>query len=872
MAAGPMGRASDQSSNAGGGGGRRRRRGRGHKRGGRGRPGGEAAPEVDVSSLPEPKNETERAARRIGIRQMHPEQESGINAALEGSDVLMVLPTGFGKSAVYQILSMLMPKPVVLVSPLLALLRDQHEKLIKYQVPCVRLDGTVRGKARAEALERIKQGGPLLVMTTPETLGSDAFAEVIQESGISLAAIDEAHCISEWGYDFRPAYQRLGERLRAFGAPPLIALTATATEKVREDIVRFLGMRDHKVVASSPHRSNLAFEVMICRDTTARLRALARLAQRLRRPGIIYCTTTREVDTVYAMLMKLGIPAHRYHGKMNAGERNTQQELFMKTGRRTVMVATSAFGLGIDKPDIRYVVHQQSPASLEQYVQEAGRGGRDGAKSNCILLYDPEDRTTHEALLGRSRLRPEQLYRLGRALSAWAGEGRTPDVPSLALSAELGDRATTALLVPIEEAEIIEFDEHNVVVKIPPEEVAARVKSLAGQFENLRTQDSRRLDSLADYANNSDCRATYLRSYFGEDDGEPCGLCDTCRGRPERPSTFFQAIAAPPKRGKKRGRGGKGGKPETGRGDRSRKKRAGGGQPQRGQKAQGDQQQQRQQPRDRQPRDQQPRDLQARDLQPRDQQAQEGQPGGSKRSRRNRRRRRRGGQGRGPGQGSDAANTQGQANTQAPSSAQQSSQAQAGNRAPRPSRPPRTGAPSAPATATPAATQPAPVAAPVAKKVAAKKRTVAATPASAAPKAVSATAKKASTAKEAAKKTVAKKAVAAKTVSKKVVAKAAPAAKAPAAKKSVAKKTVAKKVATTAKKAVAKKATAKKAPVKKAPAKKVAAKAKTTTVAAKKAPAKKAPAKKVTAKKTAAKKTPAKKVTAKKAAKKTPKA
>ena len=165
---------------------------------------------------------------------------------------------------------------------------------------------------------------------------------MISKSGISLAAIDEAHCISEWGYDFRPAYQRLGERLRAFGAPPLMALTATATEKVREDIVRFLGMRDPRVVSSSPHRSNLAFEVMLCRDTTARLRALARLAQRLRRPGIVYCTTTREVDTVYAMLMKLGIPAHRYHGKMSAGDRNAQQELFMKPGRRTVMVATSA--------------------------------------------------------------------------------------------------------------------------------------------------------------------------------------------------------------------------------------------------------------------------------------------------------------------------------------------------------------------------------------------------------------------------------------------------------------------------------------------------------------------------------------------------
>jgi len=552
MTAGPVGQAIEEPAAATGQG-RRRRRGRGSKRSTRGSAGvGDASPAAAPDG--EPADDIDRAARRLGIRKLYPEQQSGVQAALDEEDVLMVLPTGFGKSAIYQVPSMILPKPVVLVSPLLALLRDQHEKLIKHEIPCVRLDGTVRGKARTEALARIKKGGSLLVMTTPETLGSEPFAEVISKSGISLAAIDEAHCISEWGYDFRPAYQRLGERLRAFGAPPLMALTATATEKVRADIVRFLGMRKPKVVASSPHRSNLAFEVLHCANT-ARLRALARLAQRLRRPGIIYCTTTREVDTVYAMLMKLGIPSHRYHGKMTSTERNAQQELFMRPGRRTVMVATSAFGLGIDKPDIRYVVHQQSPASLEQYVQEAGRSGRDGQKSNCILLHDPEDRTTHEALLSRSRLRPDQLYRLGRALSAWAGENRTPDLAALALSAELGDRATNALLVPIEEAGIIEFDDQNVVVKIPAAEVEERVSSLAGQFENLRTQDSRRLDSIADYAANTQCRAMYLRSYFGEDDGEVCGLCDICRGRPERPATFFQAIAAPPRRGKKRRRG-----------------------------------------------------------------------------------------------------------------------------------------------------------------------------------------------------------------------------------------------------------------------------------------------------------------------------
>ena len=523
------------------------------------------------------------AARRLGIQRLYPEQERAIREVLDARDVLIVMPTGFGKSACYQAPSMLLPKPVVLISPLLALLKDQHEKLIKYNVPCVRIDGTVRGKARAEAMERIARGGSLLVMTTPESLGSEEMHHVLTKSGISLAAIDEAHCISEWGFDFRPAYLRLGETLRKLGRPPLLALTATATEKVRTDIVRFLGMRTPTIVASSPHRSNLAFEVLDCREA-ARLRALARLAQRLRRPGIIYCSTTRDVDTVYTILMRLGIPSHRYHGKMAAGDRVKQQAMYMKPGRRTVMVATSAFGLGIDKPDIRYVVHQQSPASLEQYVQEAGRAGRDGAKANCILLHDSSDRTVHEALLSRSRLRPDQLYKLGSALAAWAAEGRTPTIDALALSADLGERPTNALLATLEEAGLVRISEDFLVqATCAPAEVEERVRSLAGQFANMRTQDARRLDAVADYAQDAGCRAIYLRSYFGEDGGGVCGLCDVCRGRPDRPSTFWSPVAAPKRMNKKRRRGRGGQQPQ----EQQQQQRQGGGRRRRGRRRRG---------------------------------------------------------------------------------------------------------------------------------------------------------------------------------------------------------------------------------------------------------------------------------------------
>ncbi len=212
---------------------------------------------------------------------------------MAGKDLMVVLPTGFGKSACYQIPSMILPKPVVLISPLLALCAISTRSISNARFPACAWTARLRGKPRREALEQIARGGSLLVMTTPETLGSEEGQSALRQSGVSLAAVDEAHCISEWGHDFRPAYLQLGERLRALGTPPIMALTATATANVRADILRFLGLRDPVVVAGTPHRANLAFEVLHSRGD-ARLRALIRFARRLRRPGIIYCTTTRE--------------------------------------------------------------------------------------------------------------------------------------------------------------------------------------------------------------------------------------------------------------------------------------------------------------------------------------------------------------------------------------------------------------------------------------------------------------------------------------------------------------------------------------------------------------------------------------------------
>jgi ATP-dependent DNA helicase RecQ len=494
-----------------------------------------------------------RAAARLGIAELYAEQKQAIEAAFAKRDVLVVLPTGFGKSACYQVPSLVLPQPVVWISPLLALLRDQHEKLLRLAVPCVRIDSTVRGRARSALLARVAAGGRMLVMTTPETLGSDEAQQALRQSGVALVAVDEAHCVSEWGHDFRPAYLRLGERLRGLGAPPVMALTATATVSVRDDIVRALGMRDPLVIASSPHRANLAFEAIEC-GGSERLRGLVRLARRLRRPGLVYCSTTRAVDELRGLLERFGVPTHGYHGRMTSAQRAAEQGAFLAPRRRTVMVATSAFGLGIDRPDIRYVVHYQSPASLEQYVQEAGRAGRDGRRAQCILLHGTEDRAVHEALLVKSRVRPDQLYKLGRALAAWAAEGKAPTLEALAFSASLGPRVAAALLAVVAEAGVVRS--HNSIVEIlaPANRVESDVRRLARQFETLRRQDAHRLDLVASYAQSQECRALFLRRYFGEEEGRACGLCDVCLARGPYPATFWEPLATPARPGTRRAR------------------------------------------------------------------------------------------------------------------------------------------------------------------------------------------------------------------------------------------------------------------------------------------------------------------------------
>ncbi len=468
------------------------------------------------------------ARERFGIAHLRPEQEAALEAVLAGRDALIVLPTGYGKSILYQAPALLLPRPVIAISPLIALMRDQERALRRVGAPVIRLDSTLGAAARRQSLERLRKGGSLVVLTTPETLSADDVRGPLLEARPILLAVDEAHCISEWGHDFRPAYLRLGAEREALGVESALALTATATPHVASDIAERLHLRDPRIVRAPPHRPNLALSVELA-PGNLKYEAAARLLRRLPRPGIVYCATTKAVDEVYAALVRAQIPVARYHGKMKAADRTASQRRFMKADKRIVMVATSAFGMGIDKPNIRYIAHFQAPGSIEQYVQEAGRAGRDGKPSRCILLFDPADLAIQEFLEEQGRPTGPQLRRVGRALAAWAEEDESPTARELALSAGVPGRVVSVVCAELEPLGLVAHEEKRWRPIGGPSALREAAGDLAARFEVKRREDARRLAAVAAYAATEDCRSVFIRRWFGESDPPRCGICDRCR-------------------------------------------------------------------------------------------------------------------------------------------------------------------------------------------------------------------------------------------------------------------------------------------------------------------------------------------------------
>jgi ATP-dependent DNA helicase RecQ len=377
---------------------------------------------------------------RFGFDDLRPAQVRAVQAVLDRHDTLIVLATGGGKSICYQLPALLLDGLTVVISPLIALMRDQVEALERKAIPAAFINSTLSASQVSDRMARAADGQLKLLYLAPERADIGRTVEHLARIGVSLLAVDEAHCISEWGHDFRPSYRRIGRVRERLGAPPTVALTATATPDVRGDIVTQLGLRDPRVIVAGFDRTNLHYSVRS--ERTHREKDAALVETLKARPGVavVYAPTRKATERLASTLTRARIRAVAYHAGLDDVSRNLAQDAFMQEQAR-VVVATSAFGMGIDKPDVRTVVHWAMPGTLEAYYQEAGRAGRDGQPAACVLLHSYPDRFTHEHFIEQAHP-PRRLYEQAwRTLKRYADDVGLTSLTASSLAGLLPDDA-----------------------------------------------------------------------------------------------------------------------------------------------------------------------------------------------------------------------------------------------------------------------------------------------------------------------------------------------------------------------------------------------------------------------------------------------
>ena len=470
-----------------------------------------------------------RCARDVfGWRSLRPAQLAAMKAVMKRRDVIVVMPTGAGKSAVYQVPGVLLKGPVLVVSPLVALQRDQVEGLLKRGGPgAAAVNSTHRESQNALTWDRVAGGAIDFIFLAPEQLARPDVVRRLAEARPALFVVDEAHCVSSWGHDFRPDYLRLREVRQRIGGPPVLALTASAAAPVRADIVELLGMRDARQVVAGFDRPNIHLEVAYFQDDKAKRRAVLERAAGEAKPGIVYTATRRDAQAYADELGEIGLDAAAYHAGLRAAERSDVQDRF-QSGALDVVVATSAFGMGIDKPDVRFVLHASAPGSLDAYYQEIGRAGRDGEPARAFLAYRPQD-------LGLQRFfsagRPDGDA-LAKVADAVARRGAPRSPTALRQDTGLSASRLTAVLNLLEKAGAVETTGDGQVGPAPgcatAEDREKAVDRAVGMSESHRQLEQSRVDMMRGFAETGRCRRAYLLGYFGEELAAPCGNCDAC--------------------------------------------------------------------------------------------------------------------------------------------------------------------------------------------------------------------------------------------------------------------------------------------------------------------------------------------------------
>ena len=463
-------------------------------------------------------------------------QETVINEILSGRDGSVVMPTGGGKSLCYQLPALCLEGVTLVVSPLIALMKDQVDALEERGVAVTLINSTLTWNEQKERLDGMKSGAYRLVYIAPERFRASPFMSALSDVKIEMVAIDEAHCLSQWGHDFRPDYMRLGKALEKMGRPQCVALTATATPIVREDIRGVLNLREPFESISGFERPNLSFTITTVEKVAQKYGRLKKVLAE-NKTGIVYCATRKKVEEVAETIHSWGLKCIAYHGGMSDQEREDTQNAFISR-KADIAVATNAFGMGIDRSDVRFVVHFEIPGSVEAYYQEAGRAGRDGEASVCELLFNYADTRTQEFFIdgvnpGPGMIRDVYQFFLNEADDSYEVH-RTLDEVKEAIGAKNGMAVGAALGALIRGRWVERFDVPGMRAKgtrlLKPDVLTRDLTLDEAALEEKERRDREKLEKMVQLCYANTCRQQWVLEYFGEVDAPVCGSCDVCRG------------------------------------------------------------------------------------------------------------------------------------------------------------------------------------------------------------------------------------------------------------------------------------------------------------------------------------------------------